>query len=288
MKTYLAGGITGNLSPYWKSMKVYIAGNSCFVKDRKNGETINPMLAARVNLLESYFYLQDWQINLIPLFKSFMLDSGAFSFMSGLKQKLSWDDYAQQYAEFVKEHNIKLFFELDIDKIVGLREVDRLRGKIESIVGRQSIPVFHRARGKDYFLSIVKNYPYVAIGGIAIRDIVPKEYKHLIWFIDKAHEHNCKIHGLGFTKVDLLPYLQFDSVDSTAWIYGNRSGFVVFFDGKKLIRQNKGNGQRLDARKVAFHNFEQWVRFAEYMENNTKIYLAGNGGKKAILCNIYS
>ena len=40
-------------------------------------------LASRVNMLESFYYVQDWQTRNIHRFKRFLLDSGAFTAMYG-------------------------------------------------------------------------------------------------------------------------------------------------------------------------------------------------------------
>jgi len=147
-------------------------------------------------VLESFCYIKDWQIPLIPQWDSFMLDSGAFTFISSNKgTQIHWDEYVEDYAAFINRHDIKLFFELDIDKIVGLEEVERLRAKLELLTGRQSIPVWHKSRGKEYFMMLCQQYSYIAIGGLAIQDIMPRDYKYLQWFINYAHSKKCKIHG---------------------------------------------------------------------------------------------
>ncbi len=61
------------------------------------------------------------------------------------------------------------FFELDIDRIVGLEKVEEFRRRIESKTGKQSIPVWHSNRGWQYFVNMCKEYNYVSIGGIAKR-----------------------------------------------------------------------------------------------------------------------
>lgn len=139
-------------------MKVYLAGISGVRKQ---------LLEDRVDLsqlyvLESYFSMQKWFVPLIHRFGSFLLDSGAFTFMSDAKKhgEVDWENYADRYADFTRENQIKLYFELDIDVIVGLPEVERLRQRIEKRVGWKSIPVWHVSRGKDKFLEIATDYLY--------------------------------------------------------------------------------------------------------------------------------
>lgn len=128
--------------------------------------------------LESFYYITEKDEPLIHKYKDFLLDSGAFTFMSDSKTSIDWDEYVERYAGFINKHDIEHFFELDIDILVGINEVERLRYKLERLTNRQCIPVWHKSRGKDYWLKMVKDYDYVAIGGIASKEIKPSEYKY--------------------------------------------------------------------------------------------------------------
>lgn len=280
MEIYLAGGLTGNLSKYWKeiaasdsfnpsyrehirnkAMEVFLAGEHP-VKNGKDADWDG------LNILETYYYLQKNKEfpRLIGSFQNFLLDSGAFTFMSGAKQ-VNFDEYVEGYVSFIKKWDIKNFFELDIDSVVGLAEVERLRKKLEILSGRKPIPVWHKSRGKEYFVKMCENYPYVAIGGIVTKEIPIKQYEKLFpWFIKTAHQHGCKIHALGYTNIKGLHKYRFDSVDSTAWLYGNMSGTVYKFDARNgVINTIKAKpNQRLRSKLVAVNNFNEWVRFMKY------------------------
>ena len=91
----------------------------------------------------------------------------------------NWDKYIEEYAEYVKENNVKKFLELDIDSVVGYEEVKRLRGRLEKLAGRQCIPVWHRPRGKAEFLRLCDEYSYIAIGGVALKYIRRSLYNKL-------------------------------------------------------------------------------------------------------------
>ena len=93
-----------------------------------------------------------------------ILDSGAFSAFSGKNDSFDWDGYVKKYADFVLKNNIQCFFELDIDVVVGLEKVEYYRRYLEDRIGRQPIPVWHASRGKEYFIRMCEEYPYVAIG----------------------------------------------------------------------------------------------------------------------------
>ena len=294
MKIFLAGGISGNLREFWQRvMKIYLAG------PRSRGEVMDAMKVyiagdnnkkkilreqlygcdfftgennlKGINILESFYYLRKNEefMTLVKHFGSFLLDSGAFTFMSGShKGGINWDEYVEEYAAFINRWNVQLFFELDIDSVVGLTEVERLREKLEALTGKKPIPVWHRNRGKEYFIKMCENYPYVALGGIVTKEIDRKKYETAFpWFIKTAHDHKCKIHGLGYTTVANLKKYHFDSVDSTAWLYGNRGGYLYKFNPRTgLLEQLDKEGCRLKSREGAVNNFNEWVKFGKYAE----------------------
>lgn len=294
MRIFLAGGISGNLREFWqKVMKVYCASpnsrkevieamNSFLAgdKDKIMRESIygadffvgdGDSTLSGINVLESYYYLRKNEdfMPLVRHFGSFLLDSGAYTFMAGShKGGCDWDAYVSEYADFINRFDVKLFFELDIDSVVGLAEVERLRHKLERMTGKKPIPVWHKNRGKEYFVKMCEEYPYVAIGGIVTKEIPRKVYETAFpWFINTAHKHKAKIHGLGYTTVANLQKYRFDSVDSTAWLYGNRGGYICKFNPRTgLMEQMSKEGCRLKSREGAVNNFNEWVKFSRYAE----------------------
>lgn len=223
------------------------------------------------NILQSYYYANDFTTNIIiPQCENFMLDSGVFTMAYGTQAKVNYDEYTEKYIQFINDNKIKLFFEMDVDDIAGLEKAEELRKKLERGTGRQPIPIFHKSRGKEYFVDMCKNYPYVAIGGIAGKGNQRKEYEpYFKWFIETAHRHGAKIHALGYTDLKGLEKFKFDSCDSTSWINGNRFGSIYRFNGRTMEKYDKKQGQRLaDARQVALHNFKEWVKFQQYARTN--------------------
>jgi hypothetical protein len=288
MDIYLAGGISGNCKPMWTEMikaermgkldiylagmngrrwcvDLYLAGIKGKAKEFAIGET--PLIG--LSILESFYYADEWTEWAIPRLKNFMLDSGAFTFMTSHKGKVDWNDYLRRYADFINKNNVKLFYELDIDSIVGYDKVLEMRKFLELETGKKPIPVWHKSRGKAEFLKMCEEYPYVAIGGIVSKEITRQEYKYFPWFINEAHKRGVKIHGLGFTNLEGIRKYHFDSVDSTSWTTGNRFGAIYRFNGKTMEKFDKKEGQRLaDSRAVAIHNFNEWVKFQRYAETN--------------------
>lgn len=219
-------------------------------------------------ILESYYDIEKWQLPHVKKCSMFLLDSGAFTFMNSGKV-LDFDAYTEKYIDFIRENDMKYFFEMDIDSVVGYEKVKVLRKKIERRTGKQPIPVWHYSRGKDDYIGMCKDYPYVAFGGL-MTDGVKREQllKYMPWFIDKAHENNAMIHGLGFTHTRILDKYHFDTVDSSSWIGGQRYGLEYRFEDG-IVKQIKREGKRLvNYQSLMVHNFNEWCKFQRYAENH--------------------
>ena len=278
MNLYLAesGGVMRAYLKGDETMDVYCAGGDGEQKKfsrNADGKTYSGEIFKDANILQSFYYADDFTSNvIIPNCKRFLLDGGAFTFMQQSKVgKVNWDEYVEKYAAFINANNVELFFELDIDSIVGYERVKQLRTKLETLTGRQSIPVWHFERGKDEWLRLCEEYSYVAIGGLVSGggEYARKHRKYFPWFIQTAHERGAKVHALGFTALADLSKYHFDSVDSTAWVSGNRFGAVYVFDGKTLQRHTRKEGTRIRSHKaLAKHNFLEWVKFQKYAEVN--------------------
>ena len=254
-------------------MKVHLAGISGVKKQLLSGELDVESIFA----LESFYSLQEWQKPLLNRFASFLLDSGAFTFMQAASKHgdVDWLSYADQYADFIRDYGIRQYFELDIDSLKGLKYAEMLRNRIENRVGWQSIPVWHTERGKDYFLGMVKDYKYVALGSIA-KVLPPKiaiKEKYFPWFIGEAHKTGCRLHALGYTNLTGLKQYHFDSVDSTTWTVGSRYGQAMVFEKgtiKKVASVVAGVKVRniKDTQNINYHNFCEWLKYQRYADIN--------------------
>lgn len=226
-------------------------------------------------ILESFYYADETTEKLLPYFGDFLLDSGAFTFMQSSKTHVVWEDYIERYADFINRNNVEKFFELDIDSVVGYDKVLEYRAMLEKLTNKQCIPVWHISRGMKNFYEMCQMYPYVALGGIVGERRGGTKYKqyHAMFptFIKIAHQHGCKIHGLGYTDLSGLAINHFDSVDSTAWTAGNRFGFIYQFNGKTMIKHDVPKGKRIaDSRKVAEINYLEWIKFQRWAISNFK------------------
>ena len=246
-------------------MIIYLAGT-----EQCQSHIMTQMLSAgqKTNFLASFYSVRPGVTKNIPFFDRFMLDSGAFSFIQNNK-RADWNEYVRRYIEYIKRTNTKLFFELDIDGLIGYDRVKEIRRRIECEVGIQPIPVWHKRLGVAEFLRMCDEYKYVAIGGIVSREIKKDEYKYFPWFITEAHKRGAKIHGLGFTNLVGLTKYHFDSVDSSAWTGGTRFGLIYKFNGKTLERKyvyELYSNRRFKDERIRVHNFIEWSKFASWAE----------------------
>ena len=251
-------------------MRIYLAGTSA---DGTHRARISDLISGGPGdisgglcLLESFWYVQPWQTEAIHRLKSFMLDSGAYTFAYGRAGRVvDFDEYLERYAAYIVANGVELFMELDVDPIVGYPEVLRMRRRLEDITGRRCIPVWHVERGWDDWLRTCEEYEYVAIGGIADKGRTRVE-PYLRALTGEAHKRGAKVHGLGYTSLRYMRDSGLDSVDSSAWLAGNRCGFAFLWDGTTMRKVQRHDGTRANGPGLARHNFLEWFKMAEQME----------------------
>lgn len=244
-------------------MRIFLAG----ISSRKNISQKNKIKY----ILESYYYINnDETLKIIRAHNknNFLLDSGAFTFMNCFKGEVDFNKYLEKYINFINENDIKYFFELDIDSVVGYIEVLKMRKKLEKETGKKCIPVWHKSRGLKDFIETTKNYDYVAIGGIVTKEIPRGQWKFMCELIDIAHKNNCKIHGLGFTTTKELKNYKFDSVDSTSWINGTRFGVLHIFKNNYIEALSFKNKRVKYRKRIDEHNINEWIKFVDFADNN--------------------
>ena len=217
-------------------------------------------------MLESFYYIRDYQIPLIKSAELFLLDSGAFTFMSNSKKAVDWNEYVDRYIDFVNTNNVKYFFELDIDAVVGYKRVKELRRRLETGTGKKCIPVWHKSRGIEEFKKIVNDYDYVAIGGIVTKEITRDEYPLLKKLCAYAKQNGTRVHGLGFTELNIAEY-GFYSCDSTTWNMISRFGKIYRFTGERIVVATP-KGKKIDKSKYIegeVYNIKEWIKYQNYL-----------------------
>lgn len=252
-------------------MRVYLAVTGCHYTGYE--------MMKGCDILSSYYYCKSLPelTTIIPEMRDFMLDSGVFSFINSGK-KCDYDRYIHEYADYIRENKIKAYVELDVDQLIGVKETRRLRDRLENLVGWRSIPVWHTIRGKESFLQDCKEYPRICLG-FFLTEGLPSQLtdKWAPWFIDKAHELDCRIHGLGFTKTRSLPRFHFDSVDSSSWSGGQRYGTHWDFDPnqKIMVQGTKKPGTRMiigpGYKGLMTYNFHQWMLYQNWARQNLPV-----------------
>ena len=126
MKVYIAGTEDRAIQLVKADEKECIFTSQEHLHLEKSG--IGSKTFKEANILQSFYYCNEFtEKGIIPNCKSFMLDSGAFTFMNNCKKNINWYEYIDQYIDFINRNNIDLFFELDIDGIVGYEEVKKMR-----------------------------------------------------------------------------------------------------------------------------------------------------------------
>lgn len=248
-------------------MRIYLAGEAY-------GKSVFEHYEHDFNRLASFFYVNHttWQQENVGKYKNYILDSGAFTFIQNASKAGDIDSYVDKYIDFVNAHAIDLFFEMDVDSVLGYNKVKELRKRIEKGTGKPVIPVFHFERGIDDFIAMCKEYKYISIG---TSKFSKSDHRMYLAFVMAAQKYNCKVHGLGVTGMTVLSKVPFYSVDSSSWTSGNRYRGMYHFNGKKLIlisASNKLKGMRITEHyNLAIHNFGEWLKFCDYMENQNVV-----------------
>lgn len=202
--------------------------------------------------------------------ENFLLDSGAFSYMSGAKcTKEILEEYLDRYIKFINDNNVKYFFELDVDTIFGIEYVEELRNKLEKGTGKRCIPVWHKGRGIEYWKKMVDKYNYVAIGGLVFH-VKQREYPLIKKMVDYAYQRGVKVHGLGFTKTRILEKdnWKFYSVDSSSWLSSASRGrnLQVFKNGMVKYLKFEKRDVKAKINKMVTFNFLEWCKYQKYMD----------------------
>lgn len=241
-------------------MRVFLAGVESVEKENIG------IILGRYNLI-SYYSINNSCKQIIEKSKDFLLDSGAFSFLSKQKGNIDWDRYIEKYADFINQNNVNNFFELDIDPIVGYQKVIEYRKELERLTGKKCIPVWHKSRGIEDYRKTCSEYKYIAIGGIVTKEIKSDEYGLFLPLLKEAHRQGTKVHGLGFTSTKELKRIPFDSVDSTNWSFGRYGHYWEFTKTNDMIMHHRPEGKICGNRKgLQAHNLREWTKFQDYAE----------------------
>ena len=210
----------------------------------------------KFNILSSFAYSDDFE-TYYSVAENLLIDSGAFTFQrKGIKQL---DNYLRKYKDFISKYheypNVH-FFEMDIDNVIGYDKVLEIRSDLLEITDK-IIPVWHKSLGLGEYKRMCQTYPYVAFSGVNKEDLLnPEQMYH---FVEYAHKHGARVHGLGVCAKRTIYKVPFDSVDGTSWFVGVRYG---------RYGRNKLSKEYMDKnyKKIGLLNLIQGVKIAKEIE----------------------
>jgi hypothetical protein len=177
--------------------------------------SMNPKPPLLVSYAHIKFFLED---QAKYYYRDWVLDSGAFSVtQSGTIISV------EEYTEFAKEKLLKdptltEVFALDV---IGDHEASLKNAEYMWDNGVPAIPAYHRGSPESALIHIAKNYPKIALGGVALlRGNKKTEWAKQCF----ARVWPKKIHGFGFGARSNILALPWHSVDATNWVSGGRFG----------------------------------------------------------------
>ncbi len=173
-------------------------------------------------LLVSYYYLEPFLKNRAAYrYRDWVMDSGAFSAHNSGKN-IDLTAYIDKCLELLgSDPTLTEVFGLDVipkdhkPATVQHAAEQSLRNCEEMWrQGIPAIPTFHRGEGEEFLFAMAKDYPKIAIGGVAL---LRGDQKFLFCEQVFARVWPKKIHGLGMASEELVYGLPFHSVDATNW-----------------------------------------------------------------------
>lgn len=221
-----------------------------------------PLAQEPPGLLISYYYLEPFLNNKDQYrYRDWVMDSGAFSaHNSGATIDL------QKYIDVCLEllaTDPTLTEVFALDKIPTERtplaaakaaEVSLKNAEEMWRQGIEAIPCFHAGEPEEFLYAIAKQYPKIALGGVALER---GDFKFQFCEQCFARVWPKKIHGFGMSSEKLVYGLPFHSVDATNWeiapcAFGNWEKF-----GQMSVR---GSNQDLRSQVKHYANIEAKAR----------------------------
>lgn len=214
------------------------------------------------DFLMSYHYVQSKNLD-THMYESrgikFLIDSGAFTYMSNPKYKDNtieqWEKHIEGYLDWARKHKDIIFAiaSLDIELLVGGDQVQEWNEKyFEPFMLETGIPVcfvWHHEATKLSWEQYCQRYPYVGVSwGTDSYDDGTGGLKTGQRMLKVAEKHGAVVHGMAMTRTSLLTKLPFYTVDSTTWMVGVQYGEVNWWRGTKMsrLKKDKWKGEMLD------------------------------------------
>lgn len=245
-------------------MRTYIGMNPI---GHKRVLTDPVMKTKPMDLLFSFAYSKEY--NLLKDFPlvNLMVDSGAYTLNRKEPDFKKAEQHAKEYMKFMlktkNDPRIKYYMELDYFTLITYDEIKELNQKLHDITNNV-IPVWHKIWGAKKFMKMCQENTYIAIPCALGKEL---EKNSLIHYVNYAHKHNCKIHGLGLTNVKVLDKVPFDSVDSMSWI---QSANFSYYGARRTYIQSEYVSDNVE--KVSKGTFLQHLAQAEHYYKKWRWY----------------
>lgn len=260
-------------------MKIFLSAISKRVADY----LISRNVKMKWNLLSYWQIKNDYALakQIKDCSEQVLIDSGAHTFQYGSGTN-NIQAFTEKYIEFIQAYDddkVLGFFEMDVDNIIGLKEVERLRDKLNE-VSNKIIPVWHVNRGIEDFRRMCQKHrgKIVAITGFSNKDISDTQY---IMFLKTAWTYGCRVHCLGMTRTKILDVCPFDYVDSSTWLTQYTYGLVYSPKADKLIKATRESTRLyqdeckalnyLYYMRLQDHYYRKWKRYDHENNNNWNI-----------------
>lgn len=206
-------------------MRIYLVAGGIKLEDE-----VNKLSTYAKYRLTSFHYYSRKAFNTIcrlskrdPEYKIF-LDSGAYSaFTQGAEIDLD------AYIVFIKKYERFLSIYANLDVIGDEHATLQNQQKMEE-AGLSPIPTYHQGEPLSVLREFVKNYEYIALGGmVGLSPVTAKLHLDKCFDIicDNHGNPKTKVHGFGITSYSLLMRYPWYSTDSTAWILTAGMGSIM-------------------------------------------------------------
>jgi hypothetical protein len=168
-------------------------------------------------LLVSYYYLNQFVKNRARYhYRDWVMDSGAFSAHNSGKTIVLADYIAKCKEMAASDPKLTEIFALDvIGDATGVQSLKNCETMWKA--GVQAIPTYHVGEPWANLLTMARDYPKIALGGmVGLRSTSKKN------FVAECFQRvwPCKMHGFGVGSEDLIMAFPFHSVDATNWEMG--------------------------------------------------------------------
>jgi hypothetical protein len=228
-------------------MKFYFAGSEPSILRGKDAR----LDVGVQRYLQSFFYLQKYNLSDLLKGKDLLMDSGGFTARTAGKP-IS----VEAYAKWLVANDVRLAFNLDTN---DLGETLRNQKYLEKHTRAYIIPIYHLS---DYLearelLQDFMHYPYIGLGGVAGERGNVSIKDELYRYVFRHTRDRVRVHGLGITSDYECRNYPFYSVDSSSWLSMARYGRSLF-ESELLAHYRSKTQPWLDN---SLHECRNWLKW---------------------------